>query len=192
MPVAEVRFLVPDELRMLSAACKAIGDGGVMRKEFVKQMRVPVKRAADDVKSTVRSLPVSARATWNVGGSGAAARVAYNYSKGGYRSTRSASRRSGLRDGIARGVRTSVHTSGPTQGLRVLIDPKTLPPDQRSLPYHMDQPGGWRHPLFGNRSKWVQQQGKPYFRTTLESHSDEYRAAITKVADEIARRLRLS
>lgn len=188
MPV-EARFLVPDELRAIARACHDVNDSGLIRKEFVKQMRQPVKVASDDVKSTVRSLPVSAHATWTRGGSGHASRVAFNYGKSGFKSARRASRRGGLREGIARGVRTSVRTSGPNVGLRVLVDPSTLPADQRNLPQYMDTVKGWRHPLFGNRSKWVQQQGKPYFAVTLMEHSDEYRAAVTKVARGIATKI---
>jgi len=188
MPV-DIQFARPEDLRMIAAACRAVGDGGAVRKEFIKAMRPVVKKAAEDVKSTVRSLPVSARATWTKGGSGHAARVAYQYQRSGYRSTRRAARRGGLRESIARSTKTSVRTGGRQPGIRVRIDPKGLPPDQRKLPMYLDDPGGWRHPLFGNRSKWVHQQGKPYFATTLNEHADEYAAAAGKVLTEVARKI---
>lgn len=189
MSSVEVRYLVPDELRAIAAACKSVGDGGYIRKQFIKEMRVPVKKAADDVKQTVRSLPVSARATWAKGGSGEASRVAYNFARSGYKGAKRAARRGGLRSSIARGVRTSVRTSGRNQGLRVLVNEKVLPPDQHKLPAYLDSPKGWRHPLFGDRNYWVQQQGKPYFEVTLLSHGPEYQEAVAKVADDVARQL---
>lgn len=187
MPI--VKFARPEDLRALAAACRMVGDGGEVRKEFIKAMRPVVNRAAEDVRSTVRALPVSARATWQTGNSGFAARTAYQYRQSGYKSTRRARSRGGLRESIARSTRTSIRTGGRNPSIRVRVDPKGLPPDQRKLPMYLDSPKGWRHPLFGNRSKWVHQQGKPYFATTLNEHAPEYAAAAGEVIDRISRRI---
>jgi hypothetical protein len=86
-------------------------------------------------------------------------------------------------------VGTSVRISGPKASLSVHIKPNGMPPDQRTLPYHLDQPKGWRHPLFGDREHWVQQQGKPYFVSTLEKHRREYEQAAFAVLRDVAAKI---
>lgn len=175
--LVEARFYPPEELGRLAAACRRVGDGGAIRREFVKRMRVPVKQAAEDVKRTVRGIPVTASATWSVKGRSGAGGRGWGGARGG------------LRDGVARGVKVSVRTGGRTPTLTVRVDPSTLRPDQRTLPAHLNEPGGWRHPLFGMRSYWVHQRGQPYFEVTLMKHQPAYRAAVDQVATDIARML---
>lgn len=201
-----MHIVKPAVLKGTATALRLAGDNGEHKKLFVQMMRGPVEDAKKDVQAAVRSLPVSAHKTWTGAGSGALARAAY----GAYRSSASIDReqarlaraydygafqkraaraagRAGLRESIARATGTSVRVSGKTPGLKVKIDPtRHLPPDQRTLPYHLDQPGGWRHPLFGNRSKWVQQQGKPYFVTTIMKNQKDYIDAAQDAMDEFA------
>lgn len=202
----EMRIDAPRaELIRIATALRQAGDGRA-KSAFIKEMRAPVNKAKKDVQQTVRALPVSAHRTWSTASSAAAKRTAYTiyrrtakmdsqqlafsraYAGGrdAARRARSAARTSGLRESIARGIGTSVRTSGHRAGLAVKINTGSMPPDQRKLPYHLDTPKGWRHPLFGDRSYWVQQQGKPYFAVTLNAHEKEYRAAAEQVLSKFA------
>lgn len=51
--------------------------------------------------------------------------------------------------------------------------------------------GTFRHPIPGNREKWVNQQARPFLAPALDAHRDEVAAAIeSAVADAVARALR--
>lgn len=72
-----------------------------------------------------------------------------------------------LREQIAAASGASVSASEKKVALAFKVRAGKLPPSQRKLPRRWDKPGGWKHPVFGNRSNWVQQIGHPYFRTTV-------------------------
>jgi hypothetical protein len=66
-----------------------------------------------------------------------------------------------------------------------------MPKGLEMLPRGFDTAKGWRHPLFGNRDKWVQQPGHPWFRKTIAATApkarEEMKAAMDRVAAQIAR-----
>lgn len=92
---------------------------------------------------------------------------------------------SGLRQTIAGALRLVIRTGAKTAAVRIEVNESKLPPDQRTLPRHLDSPKGWRHPTFG-RDPWTHQQGKPWFATTIRKHVGEVRAAVLKAMDDIA------
>lgn len=50
--------------------------------------------------------------------------------------------------------------------------------------------GRLRHPVFGNRDRWVTQTVKPgWFTATLEEHAPEVRQQLVQVIDDVARQL---
>jgi hypothetical protein len=72
-----------------------------------------------------------------------------------------------LREQIAKATGAAVSASDKKVALAFKVRAGNLPPSQRKLPRRWDLPGGWRHPVFGNRDNWVKQVGNPYFRTTI-------------------------
>lgn len=141
-----------------------------LRKNLSKRLRVAAKPAVDDVKSTVRSLPVHA-----VGGGGSAQRSAHRGGRG---------RSHGLRSTIAAGVRLEVRY-GDRADVKIVVRPN-LPADQRTLPRHLNKPGGWGHPVYGHRDRWVRQVGAPYFDKVIFSHRQQIVGDVVKALDETA------
>lgn len=96
---------------------------------------------------------------------------------------------SSLRNQIAGATGSSVSASDKQVALAFRVRAGNLPPSQRKLPRRWDLPGGWRHPVFGNRNVWVQQVGNPYFRTTIAASRDEVTTgvvtAMTAAAEKI-------
>lgn len=94
-------------------------------------------------------------------------------------------RHTGLRTRIAAEVRTQVQTSA-YGGVRIVVG-KTS--DLGNLPVYLNT-GSWRHPVFGNREKWVTQKVIPgWFYLPAHEHSawvrEELEKAMEKVADKI-------
>ncbi len=99
-----------------------------------------------------------------------------------------AQRRAGLRQSIAAAIKVEIKT-GSRAAVRIKVDEKKLPPDQQTLPRRLDDPRGWRHPVFGDREVWVRQQGGPWFESTIRRHLDATRKAVLAAMDEVAREL---
>jgi len=98
-------------------------------------------------------------------------------------------RSSGLRDQIAAATGASVSASDRKVALAFKVRAGNLPPSQRKLPRRWDKPGGWKHPVFGNRNVWVKQVGGPYFSSTIRKGRDQVTAgvvaAMTVAAEKI-------
>ncbi|WP_433519040.1 hypothetical protein ACQP2T_28085 [Nonomuraea sp. CA-143628] len=93
-------------------------------------------------------------------------------------------RSTGLRRRMARGVGIQA------TGTRVRIVTR-MPSGMEMLPRGFDTEKGWRKPLFGNRERWFQQPGHPWFRKTIAKTApkarQEMRAAMDRVAAQITR-----
>ncbi|MFE6846569.1 hypothetical protein [Streptomyces sp. NPDC057686] len=77
----------------------------------------------------------------------------------------------GLRRRVAAGVGMRVSTSR-NPGIRVTTSMRD--PSEASLPHHLDDPRGWRHPVFGNRHVWVTQHtGGAWFSRTIADGRDD-------------------
>jgi guanyl-specific ribonuclease Sa len=83
-----------------------------------------------------------------------------------------------LREQIAAASGSSVSASDKKVALAFKVRAGNLPPSQRKLPRRWDKPGGWRHPVFGNRDVWVPQKGHPYFRTTITQNRGQVTTAV--------------
>lgn len=142
--------------------------GKQMRKELSKALRTAVKPAVAEVKATVRTLPVT---TTSAGTHGARARG----------TKRTAER--GLRAAIAAGVYTKIDYGNPN--IRIVVQ-ASLPADQAKLPRYLNDPKGWRHPVFGNRDAWVTQRGKPYFEPPILRQRTAIVAELVKALDATA------
>lgn len=96
---------------------------------------------------------------------------------------------SSLREQIAKASGSSVSASDKKVALAFRVRAGNLPPSQRKLPRRWDKPGGWRHPVYGNRNVWVKQVGNPYFSSTIRKSKDELTTgvvtAMTVAAEKI-------
>lgn len=88
-------------------------------------------------------------------------------------------KRGGLNDWVAKssiGLRT--RTSGENSGIR--IEGRKTGHDVKSL-----DAGRLRHPLFGNRKRWFQQDIRPgFFSQTITRHDEEIRTEIYRTLDQ--------
>ncbi|MFD7791031.1 hypothetical protein [Streptomyces sp. NPDC059759] len=93
-----------------------------------------------------------------------------------------------LRSTIAAAIRISVRTTGGA-GATVWIDPSRLPPGYKNIPGQLNQ-GRLRHPVFGNRRRWVNQYASPpWWDQTVRQHRPRMEAEVARVLDDVRRRL---
>lgn len=91
-----------------------------------------------------------------------------------------------LRETIAGAIRLSVTTGG---GTKLWVDNSRLPAGWRSMPKNTND-GKWRHPVFGNRRKWVYQYArKDWWFDTIRPHMPRLRAEVERVMQDVERRL---
>ncbi|MGH8575346.1 MAG: hypothetical protein ACREXJ_00170 [Gammaproteobacteria bacterium] len=168
--------------RELSKRLKAAGpEGKGLRRELNKAIRQAGRPAVADAKAAVLALSVQ-----GTRGSGRRQRADFASARAATEAGKLAIyRRSGLRGAVAGATR--VRTT--SVGVKIVVDGKKLPPDQRTLPRHLDRAKGWRHPVFGNRDVWVGQRGGPWFFATLRRHAPAFRRAIVTAMNDIERRI---
>lgn len=184
---ARVEIRGTEDFRRAAAKLKAAGNGKLTR-EMGKKMKVAAKPAVDDAQRSVRGLNSA-----GVRGGGGQQRREFALSK-----TRKVTERGrkrafegrGLRASIARAVQTQVRSGKRTAGVRIRVNKSRLPASQRSLPGHMNR-GKWRHPVFGNTSRWVGQTTTPpgWFDRPMRKHGPKVRNGAVKAVKEITREI---
>jgi hypothetical protein len=178
----EARIIQSAEWRALGVKLKKAINGKEVRRALTKGIQAEVRPAVADVKRAVKAINVR-----GVKGHGTRRRersYAVRYPKG-----RLKTGSFGLRSSVARTIKSRVKYSGNTVGVRVYSDPSAMPNKQRRLPYHLNNPKGWRHPTWGNRDRWVKQYGEPYFDVTLARHTPRIRGSAVSHVDEALREL---
>ena len=149
--------------------------------EVLPDLHRQVRRAAEP---TVTALQGAIRSTPVTGSRGGGGKQRRQHAGDDGRAGRTA----GLRETIAGAIYARVRSLGSSVGASIRIDSSQLPPDQRTLPGHIDS-GHWRHPVFGSRSSWVDQYGRPWWDTTIRRRMPAMARAMASVADDIARRI---
>ncbi|MFJ2477121.1 hypothetical protein ACIOWI_29805 [Streptomyces sp. NPDC087659] len=90
-----------------------------------------------------------------------------------------------LRAGIAAAIRISVRT-GANPGARVWVDPSRLPSGVTMGVVARLNEGRLRHPVFGNDSRWVQQNAAPgWWTKTAARHTPRMRAEVERVLNDV-------
>ncbi|MFF9215630.1 hypothetical protein [Streptomyces viridosporus] len=94
-----------------------------------------------------------------------------------------------LRATIAGAIRISVR-SGASPGARVWIDRSRLPADIKNMPWAIEA-GRVRHPVYGNRRRWVTQWARPtgWWSSTVQAGTPRMRAEIERVLGDVRRDL---
>ena len=94
----------------------------------------------------------------------------------------------GLRVRIARCVQTWVKIEGDMVSAGVEVDASRMPSGQKSLPLYLDgAKAPWRHPFFGDRSRWYSQASHPFFARAVALYGPASERAVARAADQIAR-----
>lgn len=196
----DVRVSGADDFKRLAARFKAAGkDGAAVRKTLTKtiQKRLAVitaeqKAAALSMKMTVKSSTGNKRRRSTSTGGTKRRQAFHEAARLRGRRPRAPKGGHGLRAATARAIKSKVNYTGRKLGARLIVDPSAMPPSQRRLPRHLDNPRGWRHPTFNNRTSrgWVTQHGEPYFSTPIARHRDVVRREIKADIDEVLRTLK--
>lgn len=93
----------------------------------------------------------------------------------------------GLRSRVARGVGIRAAIG---RNPAVKITTSMARPDEAAIPRGLDSPRGWRHPVFGNTNKWVQQHTyAPWFMDTMREGGNDIKRDVKHVMDEAANRV---
>ncbi len=177
----EIQTFGEAEFRALGRRLAKTAESKALRRNLTKSLRSTMDPAVQATKQAVMNVQ-----SHGVSGGGTRRRTEIH----AQRRKRSARGGHGLRASIARGVRSRVKYTGNTVGLRIYVDPATLPASQRKLPRYLDSDKGWRHPVFGNREVWVRQTGQPWFRSTLRQYTPRLRNAVAAAAAETMKELK--
>lgn len=90
----------------------------------------------------------------------------------------------GMRANVARGVDVSETESGAKITTSMPI------PDEAIIPRGLDDALGWRHPVFGNRNRWVVQHGAfSWFLDSMQGGRSDGEQNIERLLDEWAERI---
>jgi hypothetical protein len=87
---------------------------------------------------------------------------------------------------IPRATRLQISLAGKRPGVAVVTN-KNRAPGARPLE-HQGRPGRIRHPLFGDRKRWVTQPAQPFMTEEAPKWQAEVRDGIREIVDQVARR----
>lgn len=87
---------------------------------------------------------------------------------------------------IPRATRLQISLAGKRPGVAIVTQ-RTKAEGARPLE-HQGKPGRVRHPLFGNRKKWVVQPARPFMTQEAPKWQAEVRKGIGDAIDQVARR----
>lgn len=94
-----------------------------------------------------------------------------------------------LRTTIASRIRVAVRGTGARAGVRVSVGRTPQIRGFRNAPKRLNRED-FRHPVFGNREKWVTQRGAPgWFDDPLRERRDEMRAAVERAVEDMSQRI---
>ncbi|MEU9793833.1 hypothetical protein AB0E27_24930 [Streptomyces sparsogenes] len=162
----DVRITGTGQLLNVSRDLRRAG-GARLQRNFARRIRRAAEPLRDDLQNAVRTLPIRGQGGSKRGGPSPTTRP--------------------LRATIAAAIRISVRTSA-NPGAKVWIDRNALPPDMRAMPNKLDE-GYWRHPVFGNKRRWVGQYASPWWDVTIRAHTARMTAEVERVLDDVQRDL---
>jgi hypothetical protein len=162
-----------NDLKQLGKDFRQASNGKELRKAFNKQVSGVLRPVAAEVRAAYLAAPSH--------GHGSASRARQGQPD--------------LRGLLAKSTVMQVRTSGRQAGVRIAVRGKKMPSGMRSLPrYFEGEPttagrGRWRHPVFGDRTRWVQQPSRRTFEPVVSPHLPQVAAAVQRARDEVARKL---
>ncbi|WP_180685324.1 hypothetical protein [Streptomyces gossypiisoli] len=169
----QIRITGTGQLLELSARLRRAGNQNI-RSSFHRRIRRAAEPLQKDLQKNIRNLPIRSggRLAGRRGGPSPTTRP--------------------LRATIAAAIRISVRTTG-NPGARVWIDKSRLPVDLKMMPEVLNSgppPGRVRHPVFGNRSRWVNQYVTPFWwDRTVRAHEPRMTREVSRVVNDVRRYL---
>lgn len=164
-----MQILGTGQLLELSRKLKAAG-GPRLKANMARRIRRAAEPLQDDMRETIRTLPIRQRPRGP-----------------GKRGGPSPNTRP-LRAEIAAAVRISVRTSG-NPGARVWLDKPSLRPGLPGVAEALNR-GRNRHPVFGNKRRWVQQDTTPlWWESTIRKHTPRMQSEVARVLDDVRNQL---
>jgi hypothetical protein len=168
--VSSFQILGTGQLLELQRRLRAAGHENI-RSSMQRRIRRAAEPLRNDLQSTVRGLSIQSA------GRGAGKR-------GGPSPTTRP-----LRASIAQAIRISVRTGG-NPGARVWLDKGLLPPDIPMGVVNRLNEGRLRHPVFGNKRRWAQQNTTPlWWDKTVRKHTPRMTSEVSRVLDDVRRRI---
>ncbi|KAA6211775.1 hypothetical protein [Streptomyces filamentosus] len=165
MAVGNVQITGTGQLIDLSRRLRAAG-GPRLRANFARRIRRAAEPMHADLQSAIRNVNITPGRGPRTGGPSPTTRP--------------------LRATIAEAIRISVRT-GANPGARVWVDKSLLPSDLRNMASVINE-GRIRHPVYGNRRKWVTQWASPpWWDTTVNRHTPRMRAEVERVLGDVRR-----
>lgn len=165
-----IRVIGTGQLLELQAKLRRAGHEN-LRASMQRRIRRAAEPLRDDLKSSIRTLTITSAGR-----------------KAGKRGGPSPTTRP-LRENIAQAIRISVRTTG-NPGARVWIDRSALPSGiTNGVLARLDE-GRLRHPTFGNRKRWSQQNAPGgWWTKTLRAHQPRITREVERVLDDVRRHL---
>jgi hypothetical protein len=86
----------------------------------------------------------------------------------------------------SRRIPKAIRLSNTRRGVSIRVNQKKAP---HARPYEgITGADKFRHPVFGNRDKWVDQSTRPFLEPAVQAHRGKVRAELVKVVDDAAQR----
>lgn len=166
----QVRVVGTGQLLELQRKLRAAGHENI-RASMQRRIRRAAEPLKGDLQDSIRGLDISSEGR-----------------KAGKRGGPSPTTRP-LRASIAAAIRISVRTTG-NPGARVWVDRSALPPDIPMGVLARLNEGRLRHPVFGNKRRWSQQNATPlWWGRPIRSHQPRIEREVARVLDDVRRRL---
>ncbi|RSN13739.1 hypothetical protein DMH25_08080 [Streptomyces sp. WAC 01325] len=168
--VRDIRVVGTGQLLELQRQLRRAGHENI-RSSMQRRTRRAAEPLRNDLQDVIRNLAITSQAR-----------------KSGGRGGPSPTTRP-LRASIAGAVRISVRTTG-NPGARVWLDKNLLPPDIPMGVVNRLNEGRLRHPVFGNKRRWVQQNTTPqWWDKTVRAHTPRITREVERVVDDVRRHL---
>jgi len=168
--VQDIRVVGTGQLLELQRRLRRAGHENI-RSSMQRRIRRAAEPLRDDLQDSIRHLAITSQ------GRGAGKR-------GGPSPTNRP-----LRAAIAEAIRISVRTTGDP-GARVWVDRSRLPGDIPMGVVNRLNEGRLRHPVFGNKRRWAQQNANPgWWDSTVRNHKDRMTREVERVIDDVRRHL---
>lgn len=82
----------------------------------------------------------------------------------------------------------TISVTFPARGARVRVRVNSAKAPHGRAIENGGKPGTFRHPVFGNRDRWVDQPARPFFWPAMDGAKEDAAREIERVADEVTRK----
>lgn len=168
------QFEVKDsgDLKKLNKQLRQMADGKAIKKDLTQGLRNVLKPIVPEIRAAYRAAPS----------------MGHDFMARGSRG------REDLRALLSKATRVEVRLAGRFAGARIRVDGRRMPDRMKSLPRYWEgedsgSKGRWRHPIYGDRTTWVQQQPRPRFYDIVQRHEARANQAVEQLLDQVRRKL---